>query len=237
MNASSWSSLRGHKWKLLLAGLVLLLLISPIPEVYNQQDNVISPLMAVVFLAVIFGAAERRWTIWLLAAFTLVWLVISIATEGSGIFVGPSVLAPVLFTFLLVAIFVLLARWLVRAIHINAEVLCAAICGYFLLGILWAGFYAIALKMVPQVRPNDPSPFLSTTVAKVSVGDLLYFSYTTLTTTGFGDIIPRGPEVRMLAVMEAIVGVFYNTIVIARFVGLYGLNKAPDPRPLAKDVK
>jgi uncharacterized membrane protein len=69
----------------------------------------------------------------------------------------------------------------------------------------------------------------SSTASHLSTGDLLYFSYTTLTTTGFGDIIPRGAEVRMLAVLEAMVGVFYNTIVIARLVGLYGVGKPKEP--------
>jgi hypothetical protein len=46
----------------------------------------------------------------------------------------------------------------------------------------------------------------------------------TLTTTGYGDIVPRGSEVRMIAVIEAMVGLFYNTIVIARFVSLYGVR-------------
>jgi hypothetical protein len=199
--------------------MVLLLMISPIPEVYDRQDNVISPLTSVIFLAVIFGTSEEKITTWLLAALTLAWLVISVATDGSGLFAGPSLLAPLMFMVLLGAIFVLLARWLVRAKHINAEVLCAAICGYVLLGVLWTGFYATAGKV--RVLLNLPGAFGPT---PLSLADLLYFSYTTLTTTGYGDVAPRAGEVRMLAVLEAMTGVFYNTIVIARFVGLYGFK-------------
>jgi hypothetical protein len=222
MNLSSWGWLRSHKWRLLLAGMASLLLISPISAVYDEQDNIITPLMAVIFLAVILGTAERKPTILLLAGFTLVWLVLSIATPGSGIFAGQSLMAPLLFMVLLGAIFVLLARWMVRAVHINAEVLCAALCGYLLLGFLWAGFYSV----VEQVRilTKQPDGFFSSTETVFTASDWLYFSYTTLTTTGYGDILPRGGEVRMLAVVEAMVGLFYNTIVIARFVGLYGVK-------------
>jgi hypothetical protein len=227
MNASSWTWIGGHKWRLLLAGMVSLLVISPIPEVYDQQDNVITPLTTVIFLAAIFGTAERKRTIGLLTSLTLVWLVISIATPGSGLFAGLSLLAPLLFMFLLMAIFILLARWLIRVTYINAEVLCAAICGYLLLGILWTGLYAIVEKV--RVVSHHPGAFVSSTTPRIAVGDLLYFSYTTLTTTGIGDIIPRGAEVRMLAVLEAMTGLFYNTIVIARFVGLYGLKKTSTP--------
>jgi uncharacterized membrane protein len=231
MNASLWIWVQGYKWRLLLLGMVSLLMISPISQVYDQQDNVITPVAAILLLAVIMGTAQRVVTIWSLAVLTVVWLVISIATDGSGLFSGPSILAPVLFMVLLVAIFVLLARWMVRAVHINAEVLCAAICGYLLLGILWTCFYGFVEKM--RVVTHRQDAFFSATTPNIAVRDWLYFSYTTLTTTGYGDIIPRGGEVRMLAVLEAMVGLFYNTIVIARFVGLYGF-RARDREPLSK---
>ncbi len=225
MNVSSWGWVRRHKWKLLLIGIALLLVISPISEkVYDEQDNIITPLTAAICLAVIFGAAEKKRTIWLLSILTMIWLVISEGTEGSGLFTGVSILAPLLFMVLLVAIFILLARWLIRAVHVNTEVLCAAICGYLLLGVWWTGLYAIVRALTLHLHPNDPSPFISSTASQLTLSDLLYFSYTTLTTTGFGDIVPRTPTVRMLAVLEAIVGLFYNTIVIARFVGLYGIK-------------
>jgi uncharacterized membrane protein len=225
MNGSSRRWIGVHKWRLLLVGMTSLLLISPISEVYDEQDNLITPLVAGFFAAVTFGTAERNRTTWLLNALTLLWVVISIATPGSGLFSGQSLLAPILFMILLMAVFVLLARWMIRAVHINTEVLCAAVCGYLLLGILWTGFYAF----IDTVRSltHNPDAFVSPITSKLAVGDWLYFSYATLTTTGYGDIVPRGPEVRMVAVLEAMVGLFYNTIVIARFVGLYGL-KAQD---------
>ncbi len=200
-----------------------LLLISPISEIYNRRDEIITPPIALVFLAVIFSTAERKWTTRALTTLTLVWFVLSYATPGSGLFAGPSLAAPFLFMVLLVVIFVLLARWLTRATHVDAEVICAAICGYLLLGMLWLGIYAAVEKT--RTLLHHPSAFVSTTTGTLDLGDLLYFSYTTLTTTGYGDIIPRGREVRMLAVMEAMVGLFYNAIVIARFVSLYGIRK------------
>jgi hypothetical protein len=212
-----------HKWKLLLAAIALLLLISPIPEIYDRADNVITPLVAVIFSAVIFGTAQRKTVMWGLQALTLTWLIVSVATDGSGLFAGLSLLAPVLFMVLLGAIFVLLARWLVRATHVDMEVLCAAICGYLLLGVLWTGLFATVAKLRAMMNLSDA--FVSTLTPHLGFGDLLYFSFTTLTTTGYGDIIPRGSEVRMLAVMEAMVGLFYNAIVIARFVALYGVKK------------
>jgi hypothetical protein len=51
--------------------------------------------------------------------------------------------------------------------------------------------------------------------------DLLYFSYTTLTTLGYGDILPVNTWARTLANLEAITGLMYPAIFIARLVSLY----------------
>jgi hypothetical protein len=126
---------------------------------------------------------------------------------------------------ILVYIFILLAQWLIRAVYIDREVLCAAVCGYLVLGVLWTGLYRAITIADPRalVLPDDPT-------AMPRVSDLLYFSYTTLTTLGLGDILPKNAVVRMLCVMEAIAGTFYNTIIIARFVGLYGMKTTTGPQ-------
>ena len=85
---------------------------------------------------------------------------------------------------------------------------------YLIIGIFWAGLYALA-------QAQDHHAISSTTTGTLEHGDLLYFSYTTLTTTGFGDLAPRSPVARMWSVLEAVVGTFYNAIVIARLVTLY----------------
>jgi hypothetical protein len=197
-----------------------LLLISPVSEVFDQEDNLISPITAVVFLLVIHGMTVGKPIRIVLTLLTIVWLVISIATDGSGLFAGPSLVAPLIFIALLASVFLLLGQWMKRVVHINAEVLCAAICGYLLLGLFWTGLYAAVEKV--RALSGYPDGFVSTISTKMTTSDWLYFSYTTLTTTGYGDIIPKGGEMRMLAITEAMVGLFYNTIVIARFVGLYG---------------
>jgi hypothetical protein len=57
---------------------------------------------------------------------------------------------------------------------------------------------------------------------------LYYFSFTTLTTTGYGDITAVDPLVRMWAIFEAIIGSMYNAIVIARLVSLFGRPGGPE---------
>jgi voltage-gated potassium channel Kch len=50
---------------------------------------------------------------------------------------------------------------------------------------------------------------------------LRYFSFITLTTTGYGDIVPRSPLARTFAMLEAVMGQFYLAVLVARLVGLH----------------
>ena len=52
----------------------------------------------------------------------------------------------------------------------------------------------------------------------VAPSDLLYFSLVTLTTAGYGDILPISPLARICAALEAVTGVLYTTILIVRLV-------------------
>jgi voltage-gated potassium channel Kch len=51
--------------------------------------------------------------------------------------------------------------------------------------------------------------------------EVRYFSFITLTTVGYGDIVPHSSATRSLAALEAIVGQIYLTVLIARLVGLH----------------
>ena len=115
MKFLSW--IARHRWRILLLSFTSLLVISPVSRVFDDQDNIITPVFTIIVALVILGAAERREVLWLTLALTLVWSAVGIATDGSGLFAGISLLAPVLFVFVLAAIFILIARWMMRASH------------------------------------------------------------------------------------------------------------------------
>lgn len=82
---------------------------------------------------------------------------------------------------------------------------------YLFLGAAWAGVYHAA----EILRPGS----LTLPGATHPGSEFMYFSFTTLTTIGFGDILPVGPLVRSLAVLEALTGQLYLVLVVSRFVG------------------
>ena len=72
----------------------------------------------------------------------------------------------------------------------------------------------------------NPQTLENLVLAKGGVSDLgpfMYFSFITLTTLGYGDIVPGTPPAQFLAAFEAVTGQLYLTVLVARLVGLYGL--------------
>jgi hypothetical protein len=106
-------------------------------------------------------------------------------------------------------------RFILRAPRVNSEVLCAAVSGYLLLGLLWASAYALVARLNPAAFSGAPAG------QPLNGFDALYFSVITLATVGYGDIAPVSGPARMLAMVEAISGTMYVAVLVARLVALY----------------
>jgi len=99
----------------------------------------------------------------------------------------------------------------------SGDKIVASICVYLLIGMLFAMFYDILGNLYPSsFNLSDRTAMLAE-----SFSDYVYFSFITLTTTGFGDMVPVAPIARILAVLEGIIGPLYLAITVARLVGMY----------------
>jgi hypothetical protein len=67
----------------------------------------------------------------------------------------------------------------------------------------------------------EAGSFSFATTSREDVGSFLYYSFITLTTVGYGDIVPLTSPARSLAAMEALMGQLYLAITIARLVGVH----------------
>ena len=92
-----------------------------------------------------------------------------------------------------------------------------AIAVYVILGILWGELFVLVYLFEPSSFYFQPS----SQFGEPPVSELLYFSFTTLTTLGFGDILPVHPMARALTNLEALVGQLYPAVLLARLVTLY----------------
>lgn len=102
--------------------------------------------------------------------------------------------------------------------RVNGNVLYATVTIYMLIGGIFSSVYFLIESIFPGSFVLNSAVSSKTAVGIV---DLIYFSFVTLTTLGYGDITPVGAQVKIFAVVEAIIGVMYLAIIISRLVGLH----------------
>lgn len=91
-----------------------------------------------------------------------------------------------------------------------------AVAAYLLIGLVFACLYDLVHGLAPAAFLHHGEPAR----AGEQVGSYLFFSFVTLTTTGYGDIVPVHPVARSLAILEALTGQLYLAILLARLVSL-----------------
>jgi hypothetical protein len=123
-----------------------------------------------------------------------------------------------------------LIRFILQAPRVDANVLCAGISGYLMLGLLWVPAYQLVAQISPAAFALSAGPDAGHALDRFSA---FYFSFITLCTVGYGDVTPISKMARMLAVMEAITGLFYVAVLISRLVAVYSSTQlsAGEPRP------
>jgi D-alanyl-lipoteichoic acid acyltransferase DltB (MBOAT superfamily) len=112
------------------------------------------------------------------------------------------------------AVLAFLISAVVKAKQVNADTVFAAAGVFMLMGIVWA--YAFML-----VYAADPAAFSLGPHDMTQPGSaLLHFSFTTLTTVGYGSISPMSDTARMFSDLEALIAQLYLAVVVARLVSL-----------------
>jgi Ion channel len=111
-------------------------------------------------------------------------------------------------------VLILIFQQVFRSGPITARRIQGAVALYLLLGLLWG----VAYEIVETLAPGSFK--INSQFGMPPLPQLGYFSFTTLTTLGLGDILPVGPVARSLVVLEALVGQLFPVILIARLVAL-----------------
>jgi voltage-gated potassium channel Kch len=97
--------------------------------------------------------------------------------------------------------------------------------------LLWAAFFTLFDLVNPgafQLPGGDSGGSTEHALNGMVSSDMLYFSPVTLTTLGYGDIVPASRMARILAVLEAMAGQIYLTVLVARLVGLHISHSVSD---------
>ncbi len=215
-----WFKIR-HYWAILISQVILLFLSAFL------KDSVTAAILFVVCLFGVFGSViETIWQSALPRALALICGLIAIAggvlrhvpgisehTFDIGLFI-----ACVAYSVFIVIAIVSIGRYVFFTDRITSNRIIGSICIYMLIGMFFAFVYA-AMGLVMESSFDFPSLYIRR--SDILLSDFMYFSYCTLTTIGYGDMIPVNPIAKMTACIEGITGAVYLAIMVARLVGMH----------------
>ena len=213
--AAHWLGRRRFSTVQLLIALALLFVSFPFVEEVEGGDVIISILLSLVLLSAVVAVADRKRVFFI----ALLLAIPAIGGRWTNHFRPDLIPPPVFLTAGLILIAFVVAnllRFVLRAPSVNVEVLCASISAYLMLGLMWTvagGAFAFNTNAGNQSM-NGFTAF--------------YFSFITLSTVGYGDITPVSRIARWLAATEAMTGLLYVAVLIARLVALYSAPKSND---------
>lgn len=197
---------------LLLGQALLLFVVSPLSNAHVLTYSVVNG-MQVLLLVVSYFALPRgskARVLILLCLAPMLWVLVA----GSNQYVGLTLRMVVT-----LSITVAVGQAVFQAQQVSRHQLFGAVVVYLNLSLLFMGGYIV-------LNSELTGAFTTLTKAPLHPGELRYFSLTTLTSTGYGDILPVHPLARSLANLEAVIGQLFLAILLARLVSLSGKKSA-----------
>jgi hypothetical protein len=201
----------------LLCSLILFIVMTPFVEESEDAAFLEPSLLTLVLVAGLLAVGGRRHVLHVGLALMLPSIIFRWIHH-----VNPDLVSPVVFLgFGMVFVGYVVAnilQFILRAPRVDTEVICAGVSVYLLIGLIWS----LAYKMLGMVSP-DAFVFTNVPDGEKSMNSFnaFYFSFSTLSSVGYGDITPASKVARMLAVMEAVTGILYVAVLISRLVSLY----------------
>lgn len=205
-----WKTYHRRRYASLFYVLLLTLVVMPIASTIGLPTVLIKALLAICLFAAVMPNSTRRSRLLLFAAFLLLILARS-ASELRYLPVNPAlILALVSLIGLCAAAGTL--RFTVKAKTVDSEAVYAALGTYLLAGLFFGQIYWSIEGLQPGSL-GGPEP--------LSEQSAVYYSFVTLATLGYGDILPRSDIARGVATFEVIGGQLFLAVMVARLIGAF----------------
>ena len=203
-----------HRFGILLASQVALIAIHPWGDASKERPGWFGMFAMAVFLAGLYQVAEHRRVrrvATVLCALTMSANILSL----SG-YKGPLVVVTSIFSMVFVAfVTAVLLQSVIASQKVTSDTLYGAVAAYLFIGILWG----MAYSFVDALAPGSLH-MAAEAGRKLVWTDYIFLSFVTLTTIGYGDVVPMG-GIRGLVMLEGIIGAMYPAILIGRLLTLY----------------
>jgi hypothetical protein len=215
------TSARPGRYTAMIIILLAYVLITPFTGVGTFSNRLINLFVLLALLVVVRTAwASRQMTV-LTALLALIALLPTFGVWPDASTPGvASHTASLFFTTLVIG--AILSQVLTTE-YVTLDTVIGAASVYVLIALLWATIYALLEFWSPgsfNFPPGFQTAAPTTLVPLMKDTIILYYSFETLTTLGYGDVTPATPPARFFSVAEALVGQLYLAILVARFVGL-----------------
>ena len=214
-----------HLWLLIL--LVVIFIVQPIIAPFYYGPLILNTIGAAVFLSATYAVSRRR-------SFVIIGLCVSIFSVAMTFWLAaaPSHWLIMIAHGSLMALIgffaVAILSYVLGSGKVTWDKIYGAICAYLLLGYAWTFAYSLVVEAQPGAFLSLTSTMPHDIVGRVM--ELRYFSFVTLATVGYGDIVPHTAAARNLALLEAILGQFYLVALVGRLVGLHIVHSDDKPR-------
>ena len=202
----------------LLISLLFIFVISPFVVPYYYGPTALNIIAAIVLLSATYAVSRRR-------SFFIFGLLFSIFTIGMTFWLAAApthwliVISHGSLVILIIFFAAAILAYVLGSGKVTWDKIYGAVCAYLLLGYAWTFAYSLIEEMQPGSFTSLTSAMPHDLVGRVM--QLRYFSFVTLATVGYGDIVPRLPAARTLALLEAILGQFYLVALVGRLIGLH----------------
>ena len=199
----------------LLASILLVFFIGPVAFDYGLLSIVNLEILFLLILIFSIFLHQHDTKLFKVTVVSLIIILINILFFDNNQSVSQYFLKILIVSITIVELF----REIFKTKIIDSHIISSAISIYVLVGIFWYLLFMFLLMIDPDsfyIRNFNPE--------MVSI-DMIYFSFTTLTTLGYGDITPVSYTAKMWSITEAMMGVMFLAVMISRVVSLFGSKK------------
>ena len=212
---------RRNRCSVLVAVLCFFILLNPLMAGSAVGATMLAASLFTILVLAVWALRVRRPFVWGLAAVAFLTLDALVADRLGETWIRPLALAAT--AAFVSTVTVALLRYVLDRRPITTDKVFGAVAAYILIALSFASVFGllqiVELQAFNAAHGNGPD-------GRLNWSDLMYFSFTVLTSTGFGEITPATPFARALVVLEQVLGVMYVAFLIARLANMYGRERS-----------
>lgn len=211
---------RRNRCSALVGVLCFFILLNPVLSGSMIGATILATSLFVILLLAVWALRVRRPYMWGLAALAFLTVDALVADRMGEIWIRPVALAAT--AAFVSTVTIALLRYVLDRRPITTDKVFGAVAAYILIALSFASIFGLLQIFEPHAfnasHGNGPG-------GRLNWSDLMYFSFTVLTSTGFGEITPASPLARALVILEQVLGVMYVAFLIARLANMYGRER------------